>query len=168
MVALHGVLAGGIFWLILVKILRPAGKSAPHLSHDEYKKLLSKAASKVIKETNERKAAASNYTDEEFFDTILNLPDYSFKLIASKMRFPNAYEQEKGMSWSIQPNHLEMVRQETEPLRAMGLIYWYNSTGGWAYINFNQQLLASRLAKRTDLIEKLKDSAKARNIQLIP
>lgn len=145
-----------------------ADASTSKLSNVEYKKLLSHAASKVIKDTNERKLAAAQHSDEEFFDAILSLPDESFKLIASKTRFPNAYEQEKGMTWSISPDRLETVQKETEALRLMGLIYWYNSTNGWAYMTFNQGLLVTRLAKRIDLIEMLKDSAKVRGIKLTP
>ena len=95
-------------------------------------------------------------------DTLSKLSTYVKGIIT--INFSNG-SWERGVLWFIPQDELETVKQETELLRTMGLISWWSFEGsGGSYMQFNANLLDLRLAKRTDLKEKLKQSALTRGM----
>ncbi len=118
------------------------------------------------KDRETRRALGSKQTDEALFKIIEALPDYPFKLIASKIRLPTGFEEEKGIYWSISsPDKVEIVKNSTQKLHDFGLINLSNNSSDRLLMEIDQSFTI-RLSKRHDLIKRLKANAKSRNMSL--
>lgn len=134
----------------------------------EFQKLLGNAIIQVAQEKKSRSGRAAKYSDEEMLSRILALPDKAFRLVASKVKKYDLNNMERGISWFIDVNDLERIKEDTQAIEEMGIIYWTPFPDGGAYMYFDVSIINTRLALHPEYLERLEQHALINNIRLIP
>jgi hypothetical protein len=153
-------------WITKIRRGNKKPQTNAPMTDAELQQLLRQAVAKVTAEGNARHAEAAKYTDDQFFDAIVALPDRSFKMIACKIGKATDFEEEKGMKWYISGTDLPGIAEDTAQLTKMGLLMWYPSGDG-SYMHFDQYLIDKRFGRNSDGIKRLHDEAIARDLSVM-
>ena len=133
------------------------------LTQEEFSKLFRDAIITVQVASDARLAAASVYSDVDFFDAIMALPCNAFYHVASKIGPIHPGERDRGIAWYIHEDYAQ-IRKSADVLTKMGLLYWdAPDERGGGYMNFDERFIdrlaanaegVARLRQRLDILRK--------------